>query len=228
MIRRVAVAACLFLAAGSRLCAEPGRIELSLADALDASLTHSDQWASARSVAEAAADQALVQRATQWPHLALAGSYAYVAEIPTLQISPQAPAIAFTTHNQYSIGPTISWTAFSGGALRESWKAAEAYAQAQSGQADAIRRQIRLASRLDYFQAQLATAQVRLYAESYRVEQAQVHDIRVRTEAGEAARIDLLAEEQIVLQRQRQLLEARSTLAAAVRDLASLTHRFET
>src|SRR6266700_7503564 len=151
--------------------AEAPRLAISLGQALQAALDTSDQWKSARSGAEAAQDQALAQRGALLPHLGVNGSYRYIAEIPTIQVAPGAPPFAFTTHNQYSIGPEVTWTAFAGGALIQSWRAAQANARAQAQQADAVRRQVRLAARLAYFQAQLAADQVRLYAESYRVEQ---------------------------------------------------------
>jgi outer membrane protein TolC len=204
------------------------RWTLSLQQALEASLDTSAQWKSARSAASAAEDQALAQRGALMPRLSIDGSYRYLAEIPAIQVSPQFPAIPFTTHNQYSLGPEIDWTAFSGGALVQAWRAAQANAHAQERQADAIRRQIRLAARLAYFQAQLASEQVRLYAESYHVEQSQYHDIEVRYHAGQSARVDLLAAEQDLLTRQKELLQGRTNLAAAIRELTSLTRLGET
>lgn len=215
----------LFLAAipYSMSWAEPPRLVLSLDQALQASLGTSDLWKSAHSAASAAQDQALAQQGALLPHLSIDGSYRYVAEIPSLAVAPGAPPIEFTTHNQYSIGPTLSWTAFAGGALTQAKRAADANARAQVQEADAIRRQIRLAARLTYFQAQLASEQVRLYAESYRVEQSQYHDISVRYQAGDASRVDLYSAEQDLLTREDLLLQARANLAAAIRDLASLT-----
>jgi outer membrane protein TolC len=205
----------------------PPQLALGLDQAVRASLDNSEQLRSYRSAAEAAEAQALVQRGFLMPHLSIDGSYRYVTEVPELAVSPNIAPIAFTTHNSYSIGPDLTWTAFSGGTLVESWRSAQANARAQARQADAIRRQIRLAARLAYFQAQLAAAQVRLYAESCRVESAQYHDIQVRYKDGNAARVDLISEEQDLLLRQRQLLQARTNLAAAVRDLTSLAHLFE-
>ena len=209
----------------SAFAAQAPRLAISLDQTVQASLQTSDEWKAARLSAEASADQALALRGRLLPRLNINGSYTYLAEIPTLQVSPQAPAIAFTTHNQYSIGPELSWTAFSGGALSQSWRAAEASARAQGQEAEAVKRQIRLAARLSYFQAQLASEQVRLYAESYRVEQAQYHDISVRYTNGESARVDLLSAEEDLLLRQNQLLQARATLATAIRDLATITQQ---
>ena len=213
-----------FLAFGT----EVSRLTLTLEGAEQASLETSDQWKSARVNAEGAEDQALAQRGRLMPRLDINGSYTYLAEIPTIQLTPQSPPIAFTTHNQYSFGPEVSWTAFSGGALEQSWRASQANARALHQEAEAVRRQIRLAARLAYFQAQLASEQVRLYAESYRVEQAQYHDISVRFTNGESARVDLLSAEEDLLSRQNQLLQARANLASAIRDLSSITRQGET
>jgi outer membrane protein, protease secretion system len=207
--------------------AEAPRLSISLDQAVQASLDTSAAWKSAHSAAMGAENQALAQRAPLMPRLSLDGSYRYATEIPQLAVAPGSPSISFTTHNSYSIGPSLSWTAFSGGALTQSWRSAQAIARAQNQQADAIRRHIRLAARLAYFQAQLAADQVRLYAESYRVESDQCRDIRLRYQAGESARVDLLASEQTLLSRERQLLQARTNLATAVRDLTTLTRLHE-
>jgi outer membrane protein TolC len=207
--------------------AEVPRLSISLDKALASSLETSDQWKSARSAAAAAQDQVLAQRGSLLPHLSVDGSYRYVTEIPSFSAAPGAPSIQFTTHNQYSIGPTLSWTAFAGGTLIQARRAAEANARAQDHEANAIRRQVRLAARLAYFQAQLASEQVRLFAESFRVEQAQYKDISVRYANGESARVDLLSAEEDLLSRQNQLLQARANLATAIRDLASITRQGE-
>jgi len=207
--------------------ADPPRLALSLDRAVEASLDTSDQWKSARLNAEGAEDEALSRRGRLMPKLSVNGSYTYLAEIPDLQVTPQSPAIAFTTHNQYSIGPVVNWTVFSGGALLQAWRAAQASARAQRREAEAVHRQIRLAARLAYFQAQLASEQVRLYAESYRVEEAQYRDISVRYTNGESARVDLLSAEEDLLSRQNQLLQARANLASAIRDLSSITRQGE-
>jgi len=203
------------------------RLTMTLDQAVQASMETSDQWKSARHEAEGAQDQAMAVRGRLFPSLNIDGSYTYLAEIPAIQITPQSPAFAFTTHNQYSIGPEVTWMVFSGGTLTQAWRASEANARAQSQQAEAVRRQIRLAARLAYFQAQLASEQVRLYAESYRVERAQYHDISIRYQNGESARVDLLSAEQDLLSRQNELLQARANLAAAIRDLSSITRQGE-
>jgi len=213
----------LTIYAWSSAGAEAPHFPISLDQTLHASLDSSDQWKSARAIADAAQDQTLAQRGALLPHLAIDGTYRYVAEIPAIQVAPGAPPFEFTTHNQYSIGPDLTWTAFSGGTLTQAWRAAQANARAQEQEADVVRRQIRLAARLTYFQAQLAAEHVRLYAESYRVEQSQYHDISVRYRAGESSRVDLLSAEQDLLTRHDLLLQARADLASAIRDLTTLT-----
>jgi outer membrane protein TolC len=205
----------------------PPKLALTLDQTLQSSLAHSDQWKATQSAADAAEDQARAQRGALFPKLSLDGSFRYIQEIPVLAVAPGAPPLSFTTHNSYLIGPVVRWTAFSGGTLYQAWLASQAQARAQKLQADATWRQIRLAARLAYFQAQLAAEQVRLYAESYRVEQSRYHDMSVRHEAGQAARVDWLAAEEDLLARQNLLLQSRSNLAGAIRDLTSLARMGE-
>src|SRR5690349_12101594 len=120
MYRSFAIALVFLVSSGAMLHAETPaapRLVISLDQALQSALDTSDQWKAANLAAAGATDQALAQRGILLPHLAVNGSYRYVTEIPALQVSPGTPPIAFTTHNQYSIGPDLTWTAFSGGAI---------------------------------------------------------------------------------------------------------------
>src|ERR1035441_2267342 len=94
---------------GTSAHAEAPRLSISLDKVLATSLDTSDLWKSARSAAAVAHDQVLAQRGSLLPHLSVDGYYRYVTVIPAFSVAPGAPSIAFTTHNQYSIGPTVSW-----------------------------------------------------------------------------------------------------------------------
>ncbi|MDD5656797.1 MAG: TolC family protein [Elusimicrobia bacterium] len=210
--------------AGAAPAGETPGWRLSLDQAVESTLQNSARLKSAESAAAAAQSAARAQFGALLPRLSLDGTYRYLTKLPDASLPPSLP-VTFLTHNAYSIGPAARLTLFDGGALYKNWRSAQADARAQELQTEAIRRQLRLAARLAYFQALLASEQVRLLAESYRVESAQYEDIRLRARVGAASSGDALASHQKALVRQRQFLQARADLAVAIRELDALTRR---
>ncbi len=206
----------------SAQAAEIPRWDLSLPQAVQAALQSSARLKSAESAASAADSSARAQFGPLLPRLSLDGSYRYLTTLPDVTL-PFNPALAFATHNNYSVGPAASFTLFDGGALYNNWRAAKSAARAQALEAVAIRRQLRLAARLTYFQALQASEQVRLLAESFRVESSQYQDIALRARVGSASQLDELSAYQQVLTRRRQLVQARGDLAVSIREMAALT-----
>src|SRR5208282_5991691 len=97
-----------------------------------------------------------VQLSQLLPRVTLDGSYQYQTEVPSVALSPGAPPFQFGDHNNYSIGPTLLYTLWDGGGLLKSWRSQKALASSQDAQRELVRRQVRLITRLDYFQVQLA------------------------------------------------------------------------
>lgn len=202
--------------------AEVPHLSYSLNQVIEATLKHSPELRAAEHQSEAASARAIAERGALLPQIAVEGSIKRVSEIPTLTF-PTGQSLSLTDNESYSIGPAVQYTLFKGGANYFGWKSAKAAAGSKALQAELIRRQRRLAARLAYFQAQLASEQVRLILESYKVEEAQHQDIRTRYNAGAASRVDLLSAHQQTLNRRRDLLDARADLASALREMARLT-----
>jgi len=76
---------------------------------------------------------------------------------------------------------------------------------------------------LAYFQAQLASEQVRLLGDSFKLAVSQYQDIEKRRQAGTSSRTDSLSAHQEVLARKRLLRQARTDLAVSLRELFALT-----
>lgn len=209
---------------GSLAAAETPRLKLELPDVEKAAEDNSPTLRAAQSDWLAARGRGDSRRSDLWPRLTLDGNYKYLSDIPSLSLAP-GRSQSFGDHNNYSIGPTLSWTLWDQGALRDAWRSADSAAEAKSEEYRAARRQIRLSTRLAYFQAQLASEQARLLGDSLRLAESQYQDIERRRQAGTSSRTDALSAHQEVLERKRLFRQARADLAVALRELFALTGR---
>lgn len=217
-----ALAALLLTAAAA---AQPPRLALSLDDAERDALAHSPLLKAADgdlAAAEALVDAALAPLA---PRLTLDGGYQYQTEAPKVALSPGAPTLQFGDHDAYSVGPTASVTLWDRGALRKAWRGQQAAAASRRARRDLIRRQVRLMTRLDYFDVQLALERERSLLDSLRLVEAQYADIGRRLRAGAASRVDWLSAHQQVLDRRRDLRSAQADVSSSLRALFALTGR---
>ena len=216
------LAAALCLAA-AWAAAEPPRLAVSLDSAERAALEHSPLLKAAESDAAGAVAQADAQMALLAPRVALDGSYQYQTQVPRFSFVPGAPPAQFGDHESWAVGPSVAYTLWDFGALSDAWRSQKALARSQEAQRDLVRRQVRLMTRLDYFQVQLALEQERSLADSLALAQAQYADISSRRRAGAVSRIDWLSAHQQVLARLRELRSAQADLGAALRTLFALT-----
>jgi outer membrane protein TolC len=204
---------------------EPPKLVLSLEEAERQAFEHSPILKGALSDLAAAQSQVEVQLSQLIPRVTVDGSYQYQTQVPNFSPAPGAPAVPFGDHNNYSVGPTLQYTLWDNGGLLKSWRSQKALASSEEAQRDLVRRQVRLITRLDYFQVQLALEQERSLIDSLRLAGAQYNDIDKRYRAGAASRIDWLSAHQQVLDRRRDLRAAQADLAAALRALFAQTGR---
>jgi outer membrane protein TolC len=203
--------------------AAPPRLEVSLDAAERAALEYSPLLKAAESDLAGALKQADAQMALLAPRAALDGSYQYQTQVPRFSFVPGAPPQQFGDHEGWAIGPSLSYTLWDFGALSSAWRSQKALARSQEAQRDLVRRQVRLMTRLGYFQVQLALEQERSLADSLALAQAQYADISSRRRAGAVSRIDWLSAHQQVLERLRGLRSAQADVGAALRNLFALT-----
>ncbi|NTV52639.1 MAG: TolC family protein, partial [Candidatus Firestonebacteria bacterium] len=180
-------------------------VNLTLAQAEEQALAFSPALKAKR--AELAASEAKVdaQTALLWPRLTLEGSWRYVTEVPELSILPGRPALPFGDHNNYSVGPMLSWNFWDAGGAYYARLTARSAQQAKADEVQGLERSLKLQVRTAYFQAQMASAQVRLLVDAFKLFNAQYQDIRTQYRAGASTRIDSLSSHQDLLSSQRQL-----------------------
>ncbi len=214
----------LLLALAGRAQADPPPVfAMGFDGTVRAALAASNQLRAAGREADAASTRASGAGGSLWPALAVDGSYRYVAEVPSLTVFPGKAPVDLGAHDNYSVGPTATWTAWDWGASYEAWRGARDRADAEAAQRDLARRQVRLGAAVTYIQAQMAAEQVRLLADAAKVAEVQHHDIALRQSTGASSRLETLQAHQELLARQRGFAQARADLAAALQDLFVLT-----
>jgi outer membrane protein TolC len=213
------------MAVGAR--AEVPRLNLTLAQAEEQVLRTSPSLKAKQYEIASLQARADIQASLLWPRLTLEGTWRYVSEVPSLTPFPGRPSIPLGDHTNYSIGPQLSWNLWDTGSVYYNRLALEAAVQAKQAELNLLTRSLRLKARLAYFQAQLAAEQVGLLTDALRVSWAQYQDIRNQLQAGASSRIDALSSHQDVLANLRQLRQARTALAAGLRDLLNLIGQSE-
>jgi len=157
------------------------------------------------------------------PRLSIDASYRYVTEVPEMQLLPGRPPVKFGDNANWSVGPGASWTVWDWGSAYLGWRSISALAEAKGEETALTRRQVRLSASTAYCQVQVALEAARLLADSLALAQEQYRDISLRLKAGSASRLDALLAHQDVLARQREFVQARTALGAALQDLFALT-----
>lgn len=205
--------------------AEAPKLHIGLRESEEAALKFSPALMVSNLDMNAALHKADSQYSNLWPKLSLDGSYRYVSEVASISIPTTTGirSMALGDNTNYSIGPALNWNIWDSGATYKGWRSFEALAVAKQEEFRARKQQILLATRLSYFNVQLALEKVRLLADSLQLSQAQYRDIETRLRAGASSRLDAYSAHQQVLVYLLQFRQARSDLASSLRDLFALT-----
>jgi len=199
-------------------------LSLNLADSEKNAQNNSSRLKSLLYEQNAAGSRAEELRTQFYPRLSFDGTYKYLTAVQEILVPlPGVGALQFGDHNNYSVGPQLSWMAWDSGARNGSYRSAAAAAEAKSLLAEAARSQVLLSARASYFRVALAGEQVTLYADSLKLAEAQYADIQINVRAGTRSLSDELFAHQAVLARMKELRQARADMASALRDLAAIT-----
>jgi len=205
----------------------PAYLTLSLSELTRTAMQNSPKLEAARLSWKSAEAEANSMGAAEFPRLGLNGNYFYQTYVPDLSIVPNAPAAAFGESNNWSVWATLNWNLWDFRSQHNMANSATAVFQSQELLYHATERQVKLAVRLAYFQAQINLEQVRLLGESLQVAQAQYADIVHQAKFGTASRMDRLSSHQEVLSYEREFRQAQANHAQALRDLFDLVGQKE-
>lgn len=212
----------LFGALASAAWAAPAPWSLGLGSVEDSAVRESKGLKALRSEVEAASHKVEASRAGLFPRLSADANYKYVANVPEVKLNPAAPAIKLGDNHNWSLGLAASWDLLSSRQFKE-LKVAELLQEARQQELQNQTATLRLRARLSYFQTQLAAERVRLLSNALVLAQNQADDLALRVKAGTSSRIDALAAANEELARRSLLRAARTDLAAALRDLYTLS-----
>ncbi|HAH31401.1 MAG TPA: hypothetical protein DCL44_03700 [Elusimicrobia bacterium] len=204
--------------------ARAAEFSITLKDAEESALAASNQYKSARFSAAADAVAADAAGSLLNPRLSLEGSLRYNTIVSEMNLpAALGGPRKFGDNWNYSLGPSVSWTLFDGGALRYGYQSAGKLASARSAEAENFRRQAILRARTAYFQLQLSLEKVYLIGENLQLSLNQLKDITLGAKAGTRSRLDQIRASQETLDRRRDLLLARANLSSALRDFSFAT-----
>ncbi|MFA5138447.1 MAG: TolC family protein [Elusimicrobiota bacterium] len=205
----------------SAVCSAPPVLRIELKAAEESSQRNFPALKALEAELAAANIRADGRESLLWPRLTADASYRWLSDVTSLSVGGRTQNLG--DHHNASVGPTLGWTLWDQGALKDSWRSAQAWARAKHREKEAVSGQVRLRARVAYFQAQLGLEQVRLLGDSLKLAQSQYKDIEGRRKAGASSMIDSLCAHQEVLSRSRSFRQARADLAGALRDLFALT-----
>ncbi len=201
--------------------ARAGEFSVTLKAAEESALAASNQYKSAKFSAEAARAAAAASGSLLHPRLSLEGGLRYNEIVPDISMPAALGGNRPLGDNwNYSLGPSVYWTLFDGGALRSGYKSASHSSAARSAEAENARRQALLRARTAYFQLQLALERVYLIGENLQLSLAQLKDISLGAKAGSRSRLDEIRARQETTARRRDFLRARAGLSASLRDFS--------
>lgn len=197
------------------------KVSLSLQQAEDQTMQNSLALKAAAAHRDAASSQALTAKSALWPRLSIDGYYFYQTNVPEKDLG--FGKLVFGTHDNYSIGPVLSYTLYDGGREHKSFNSLEALGEARSADFATRQAQLRLNLRVVYFRVQLAMKSLAFTADAVRLSMAQNLDIDLRFKAGAASRLDQVLSHKESLTYQMRFNQAQADLARSLRDLFALT-----
>lgn len=171
----------------------------------------------------AADEQAEATHTFLLPRLTFDANYRFIGVVPSISLPlPGVPPITMGAHSNYSIGPTLSYTLWDSGAIRDAYRSQLKLAGARKE--DLKNAEVQLIGEVKnaYTKVQLGLEQLKFVKDSFNLSKSQNQDITHRFKAGTATRLDLLTSEREVLNYELQFKQQQASLGASLRDLLTL------
>lgn len=219
MIRYVAA---LFVVHFVAICAHSETFALSLKQAQQDAVTSSWRLKAAGADVSAALAQENAGYAGLFPRLSLQANYTFLSTLPEVRFGA-APAATFGDHNNYSIGPQLTYTLWDTFASFKNYHALTKIRESREQDRKSAQLQLLLAVRLAYVRVQLALEELRLVASSLDLANKQANDIKNRVNAGAATELDTLTSKRHVSSFKLIFDQKQADLSVALKELLALT-----
>lgn len=191
--------------------------DFTLQEAEQLAIQNSNKLKAASFDIEVSKEQENAGFAILFPKLSLQANYTYLSTLPSFKDTP------FGDHNNYSLGPMLSYTLWDTLSSFKSLEALEKLKASKQQDHAATKQQILLAVRSAYIRVQLALEELRLVSNSLELARTQQHDIQNRFKAGSATSLDKLISNRQVLEFELQLKQKQADLSVSLKDLETLT-----
>ncbi len=160
------------------------------------------------------------QKAKSMPQVTLEGHYRYLSEVPTARMGYSE--LQFGQHNNYSVGPILSYKIYDGGADEKSTLSIETQIRGQEQIRENAHLKSALAARLAYGRLQGSLEELQMVAESLHIAQLQEQDVEKRLRVGVSSRSDVLAVKQEVNQLKLKFFSAQGALTQNINEIFAL------
>ncbi len=201
--------------------AQAQKLTLGLELAESQALQNSPALKAAAARWDAASSQAHTAKSSLWPRLSIDGYYFYQTNVPQKNLG--GGSLVFGTHDNYALGPALTYTLFDGGRDHRAFDSLFALGEARHADYQAYEAQMRLSLRIGYFRVQLAIENLAVTADALTLSMAQNRDIDLRYKAGAVSRLDQISSHKESLAYEMRFNQAQADLARALRDLFALT-----
>ncbi|HYM59612.1 MAG TPA: TolC family protein [Thermoanaerobaculia bacterium] len=219
-----AIALALLFAAAAH-AAEPARIPLTLADAIERAHTSSQRLAQLHALENAAEENIRIASAAKMPQAALTAGYTHTSNVPEFSIA--LPGIGLRTlfpniTENYRGALSASVPLYTGGRIQESIRAAEHQRSASALDSSAAANDLTLETTIAFWSLVTAQDSVKVLEQSLVTFDAHLKDARNRKDLGLAAANEVLAVEVERDRAEVSLLRARNSAELANANLLRL------
>lgn len=190
-------------------------------DAEDLSIANSHTIAARRHVVQSAEDSAYAQQVKRYPQFGFNASSMFQSKVGQINV----PALGMTQQvgstTNWSVGPVVDWVVWDTGQIMNKARSLGKTADARGNALEYEVRQVLLGARAAYIGVQLAKEQVRLVSDALRLARAQYAYVQDRKKVGTADLFDLAVAHQEMMDREKDLEQAKGELAISKRDLVA-------
>lgn len=193
------------------------KIKISLDEAESLALANAIEFDLQSTKISAANDAIEANKARTMPQLSLEGNYRYQSEAASTDIGPMH--LQFGQHNNFSVGPVVSYTVFNGGVDAKTEKSLEELARARVLEREGIKQKVLLDVRQAYARVQTNRMELVLIDRSIALAKARTKDLQRKFNAGSSTKLDVLSGEREESQLLLRRAQTQNTLEEAIRKL---------
>jgi len=214
---------CGGLPANALADAEKSVLKLSRKEVELQALKNSNQLKSFVEMRNAAEEQTDAQYAKLFPRLTFDAYYNYLSAVPQVQTAAAGTSIPFGSHDNYSFGPSLSYTLWDTNSERKAYRGLGKLTESRDRDRRDEELQVYLAIRMEYVRVQALVEELRAVNDSLNLARSQNDDIVSRLRAGGATKLDRVESERAVLSYEIQFEQKQAELSTALKDLLART-----